>query len=261
MVLSSVYRIHAEISEVAGGLEVAAGSEVEFISPLEFREWDFIADLHKKGIIHYPRRYDLSINNDSNCSYKEIVDHYLTIHTHFTTMGLMFTDLTSGQHCAVLNPVYEEVKNIRGNNPNLQYQYLCLRRTGKVMDFLKYFPMYKKAFYNFRDEFETYVTNLHNAYFTKFVQSVKTGSDTIISKKYYYHACQIHFRIFLPSMTNFPNKTVITRKVVRAYLDSLDPDHLLHTLNYEKKQYCDSLRSLVESKEDASVIDPPSNTC
>jgi hypothetical protein len=32
------------------------------------------------------------------------------------------------------------VRHLRGNQPKLQYQYLCLRHSGKLPEFLKFYP-------------------------------------------------------------------------------------------------------------------------
>ena len=38
------------------------------------------------------------------------------------------------------NPNYEHVRHLRGNQPKLQYQYLVLRQSGKVKEYLQYYP-------------------------------------------------------------------------------------------------------------------------
>lgn len=224
MVLVSVY-------------EIISKNSACFISPCEYKKWDFLESLKEKGIIHYPSV--LTIEEDTNSSsYKSIISKHLTIHTPFTTMGLMFTNVKTGDHCPVVNATYEEAKKLRGNHPNLQYQYLCVRRTGKITEFLKYFPMYKKMFYGFNNDFCNYAHNLHQAYMQKYVLS----SSTEISKKYYYHVKQIHHTLYLPSLQS-GSKIIIRKTIVRDYLDSLDPDVLLHILNYEKLQYVKAFSS------------------
>jgi hypothetical protein len=61
----------------------------------------------------------------------------------------MITDLSTGQPFAVINPNYSDLAALRGNHPNIQYQYLCLRRIGKVAAFLQYFPQYISEFTKF----------------------------------------------------------------------------------------------------------------
>jgi len=109
-------------------------------------------------------------------------------------MGIMLTNISTGERASMSNPVYEEIKKIRGNNPNLQYHYFCLERIGQKAQFLEYFPMYTKIFNNFGRQYNEFITNVHQSYFSFYVK--KEGIP--ISKKYFIHASIIHHQIFLP---------------------------------------------------------------
>jgi hypothetical protein len=52
----------------------------------------------------------------------------------------------TGDRVTVKSDNYERLKAIRGNHPNLQYQYLAIMRTGKTVEFLHYFPVDRKLF-------------------------------------------------------------------------------------------------------------------
>ena len=63
------------------------------------------------------------------------VDSYEHIHlTDYTNVGIMLYHAESGTRTSFVNPQYTSMKEFRGNNPNLQYQYLCVSRAGKVKE-------------------------------------------------------------------------------------------------------------------------------
>ncbi len=40
---------------------------------------------------------------------------------------------------------------MRGNNPKLQYNYLCLKQENKVKEFLQYYPEHNVIFNKFKN--------------------------------------------------------------------------------------------------------------
>jgi hypothetical protein len=152
--------------------------------------------------------------------------------TIYTPMGWVLTHALTGERFAVDNPHYVRLKAIRGNNPNLQYHYLALYRINQVSEFLSWFPMYKKQFYEFYTQYHAFVTDVHNAYVSYYV--LKEGKP--IPKKYFVHAAKIHHNVYLPSIKSPEGKTVITHRVVREYVDSLTPSKLLYYLRYEEAE-------------------------
>ena len=150
--------------------------------------------------------------------------------TIYTPMGWMLTHSVTGDRIAIDNPHYLRLKTIRGNNPNLQYHYLSLYRINQVSEFLSWFPMYKKQFYEFYTQYHAFITDVHNAYVSYYV--LKEGKT--IPKKYFVHAAKIHHNVFLPSIHSPEGKTIITHRVVREYVDSLTPSKLLYYLRYEE---------------------------
>jgi hypothetical protein len=200
-----------------------------FISPFEYQSWAIFDNL-RDGIIYFPKMIDSSSSED----YITLIQNNISIHTPYTQMGLMMTNLITGKRCSIINPNYEEMCKIRGNHTNIQYQYLCLRRINKVLHFLKYFPQYKSLFYEYREQYETLLTNIHQSYISYYIQ--KNG--VFISKKYFPIIYDIHHSIFLPSVktslqNGFSNKIIIKRSVIKDYLNKLDPGKILHIINSE----------------------------
>ena len=182
--------------------------------------------------VYFPKRVFIG-NGDT---IEDVVSRHLTIQTPSSVMGLMIKNTKTGNRAVSLNPAFEEYKRIRGNFPNLQYQYLCLRRTNQVLDFLRHFPQYKKIFYDYKEQYIMFAKNLHQTYFDYYV----TKKIKEVSPKYFYYINQIHYTIYIPSLQRQTTddeknvKTVVKLSVVIDYMNSLDPGHLLHLMNYER---------------------------
>jgi hypothetical protein len=192
---------------------------VTFISP-EIYEQD---PIFEKYSIHFPKSFDLQ-----KYPVEEYIRVHASIHTPLIIPGIMITDVSTGQTYAQINPNYLELAELRGNQPNIQYQYLCLRRIHKVAAFLQHFPQYNSVFTQYKIQYDTFVTNVHQSYLSYYVR--KEG--IMISPKYFPTIYEIHHSIFIPSMTN-KEKIIIRRKVVKDFIDQMDPAKILFLLNYD----------------------------
>lgn len=195
-------------------------SVVNFISP-EIYQLNPIFE--KYSMIHFPKSYDLQ-----KYPVEEFIRVHSSIHTPLIVAGIMITDLTTGQTYAQINPNYLELAELRGNQPNIQYQYLCLRRIQKVAAFLQHFPQYNSVFTKYKLQYDTFITNVHQSYLSYYVK--KEG--IVISPKYFPTIYDIHHSIFIPSMTN-KSKIIIRKNVVKEYIDQFDPAKILYLLNYD----------------------------
>ena len=213
MYLVSVCELHYDDKE----------NNIRYVSRLEYETFPFLSD-HKDSLIYFPKRYS---NNSSLEEYKKTFDDLQTVKE---TMGISISNVVTGERCEVMNPNYREAKEIRGNNFNLQFHYLCLLKLGKVNQFLRYFPHYREMFFNFKDQLSRFITNLHQTYFKNFVAKTIKGQ---IHKKYYYHISQIHKTIYIPSVVR-GEKMKIKRSVVASYVESMEPGQILHMINFEK---------------------------
>jgi len=192
-----------------------------YIPPTVYEQWTIFDSI--RGIIDFPKQYDLT-------TYVQCEDTILSIQNDFNNIGMMLTNIETGERTALKNPAYDEIKKLRGNNPNLQYQYLCLRRMNKVKKFLQYFPQYTMTFSNFYKGFNDFVTNTHSSYVAYYIKK----NPEPISKKYFPHIYKIHHTVYLPSLQS--EKLIIRRKIVQNYFDAMEPRDLIYHLNYDKRQ-------------------------
>jgi len=160
------------------------------------------------------------------------VKSYEHIHrTDYTNMGIMLYHTESGTRTSVVNPQYTNLKEFRGNNPNLQYQYLYLSRAGKVREYIEAFPVYKQIFYAFHKQSADFIRTIHNAYVTYFIK--KQGKNVHIEESIFRHICNLHNKIYLPSVCNGAG-VIITCKVVADYFNGMEPKEQLYHLNRKK---------------------------
>lgn len=193
-------------------------NNIRYVRKSEYESWDFIKNL--EGIIYFPKTIDNIID------YENI---YMNMQIPKENMGICVTN-ENGDRCEIINSNYKEAKDIRGNNFNLQFHYLCLLKLDKVSQFLNHFPSYKDSFLTYRKQLSKFITNLHQTYFKYYVSKHIKGP---IHKKYYYHINQIHKNIFVPSIEK-GEKKIIKRAIVSDYVMSLEPGQILHMINFEK---------------------------
>jgi hypothetical protein len=225
-----VFPIKTPKMYLVGVYEICELNIIRYVSPLDYENWSVL----KNKRIYFPEEYDIEkmITEDGEICYESVQDEYVSIQTPILSrMGIMIANVGSGEHCLVMNPTYEEYKRIRGNYPDNQFLYLHLLKLGIVMEFLQFFPQYRKLFFRFRDEYETLIKNIHQSYLSYFI--LKKG--VIIQKKYMTHIYALHHNIYLPSLST-QEKQIITKKRVKEYMSSLEPGQILHTLNYDKRE-------------------------
>lgn len=138
--------------------------------------------------------------------------------------GVMITELDTGFRTSFANIKYEEVKLLRGNNPNLHYQYLVLRKVNRDAEFLRYFPQYSAHFARFREHFEAYATRIHRLYID--IHVTKTiALDAVVDKRDKYHIEKLHYNFYIPALKVHRTSDVdgpkpkVTRATVIEYLD------------------------------------------
>lgn len=195
-----------------------------------FMEWPEIKPFN--GLIRFPR----VLKTNENDTYESLENKYCS---HFgktsnLVVGLMITDLELGMRTSIMNKSYEQLREIRGNNPNLHYHFLSLYKAGKINEFLFYFPMYKKAFYKFREQSALFIRNVHDAYVIYYVK--KQGKEIRIPKHIFRHIFKLHHEVHLQTIqTETP--VIITHKIVADWFNSMEPKEQLYQLNYKNREY------------------------
>jgi hypothetical protein len=194
----------------------ATTNTAHFIHPSVYQCWPIFQSIH--GIIEFPKEPEVKYAT---------IEEYRQSFCILQLPGLMFLN-ASGERTVLENPGYVELKTLRGNNPNLHYQYLCLLRIGKVLDFLGYFPQYKKVFRAFYTQWESFVTNIHQSYVSYYVKH----ENVPISKRYFPLIHKLHHEVYIPSIAT--EKIIMRRSEVRKRLLEISPSEIFYYLYKEE---------------------------
>jgi hypothetical protein len=175
----------------------------------------------------------------SFASYTELIERFASPNTPYDILGIVVKNLETGERTKFRNPIYEEIRHLRGNQPKLQYQYLTLRHSGKLSEFLKYYPETKEEMSKFRDQVHMFTNALHKNYISCYVKKEKPLKE--FSNQYRTHMYKIH-QIFLNDLR--PLGLIVTNTVVIKYVNDLHPSLLMHCLNYNmRKRMVDSIKT------------------
>lgn len=151
--------------------------------------------------------------------------------TPYNVMGFVVHHPVSGQRTKMRNPTYEYVKALRGNNPRLDYRYLELRSSGRVREYLNYFPEHSFAFNEYRKKIHVFTKHLYNNYVNCYI--LKKNKLSYFSTQYKTNMYNLHQLYF---NTYKPKGQYITHSVVIEFVNSLPVPLLLHSMNYEYVQ-------------------------
>ena len=177
------------------------GTTIMFPRRRFFKNWEM---LQSEKLIHLK-------DNEENC-------------------GFIATHLSSGERCKFYNGHYKELLRMKTIKSQFLLQYLCLRRTGLLNNYLIQYPGNRKTFRLFKDHFSCFVENLHTGYLMKYVWKIET--DT--SNKFNQYIDQIHREIFIP---NIKNREIISKKKVFDFLMKKHPGEILYVLFSDKRTY------------------------
>jgi hypothetical protein len=164
-------------------------------------------------------------------SYKDLIDKYGSMNTSYDIVGVVIHNKLTGERTKIRNPVYEQVRNLRGNQPKLQYQYLCLRKEGKVKDFLKYYPENKKEFSTFRDHVHLFTNSLYANYIACYIRKERPLIE--FSEQYRTHMFNIH-QLYMNELRE--KHLFVTNTVVQKYVNELHPSLLMYCLNFQMRK-------------------------
>jgi hypothetical protein len=174
--------------------------------------------------IKFPQEYTWN-------TYTELIEKYASMNTSYSVMGVVVYNNLTGERMKIRNPVYEQVRSLRGNQPKLQYQYLSLRKEGKVADFLKFYPENKKEFSTFRDQVHLFTSTLFANYIACYVKKEKPLKE--FSDQYRTHMFNIH-KIFMDDLRE--KKMFVTNTTVINYVNNLHPSLLMYCLNFQMRK-------------------------
>lgn len=164
-------------------------------------------------------------------SYQDLIDKYASNTTSYEIMGVVFKNVLTGERTKKRNPVYEQIKNLKCDQPKIQYRYLCLRKEGKVAEYLQYFPEHANECNKFRIQLHEFTNTLFSNYKECYIKKQKKLLDYPI--QYRSHMFNLH-NIYCTQL--FSQKLFITHKIVKDYINSLHPSQQMFSLNYHLRK-------------------------
>jgi len=164
-------------------------------------------------------------------NYSELIEKYGSMNTSYDIVGVVIHNKVTGERTKIRNPVYEQVRNLRGNQPKLQYQYLCLRKEGRVKDFLKFYPENKHEFSSFRDQVHLFTNTLYSNYVSCYIKKERPLLE--FSEQYRRHMFNIH-QHYMNELRE--KKQFINNTFVQKYVNELHPSLLMYCLNFQMRK-------------------------
>jgi hypothetical protein len=200
-------------------------------------EINFRSDETLCSIVNVPKIYSNKFNPTFE-NWNDVTDKFANKETTpYDIMGVVIKH--GGMRTKIRNPNYEFVRQLRGNQPKLQFQYYNLRRMGKVRDFLKFYPEYKRKFAAFRSHIHNYTDTLHQYYMRCFIKHEKPLKE--FPYEYKSHMYALH-QIYLNELRD--TKKFISLSKVIEYINNLAPAQLMFTINYRlRKQYVEDKKN------------------
>ena len=177
-------------------------------------------DAFSMTTVKVPRKYEWA-------AYSELIGQFGSLNTPFRQVGVVIYNVETGERTKIRNPVYERVRHLRGNQPKIQYHYLCLRAEGKVGEFLKYYPENNAMFLGFRDQVHGFTNTLFRNYISCYIKKERPLIE--FSPQFRTHMFNLH-QIYITQLKE--NKQFITNLIVINYVNGVHPTLLMHSLNY-----------------------------
>ena len=167
-------------------------------------------------------------------TFEELKEKYASMNTPYEDVGVMVY-ASNGDRTKFRNPNYEEIRLLRGNQPKLEYHYLALRKTGKMEQYLKYFPEYKKKFLEFREKLHRFTKTLHQNYVSCYVKKEMPLKD--FPSQYRSMMYNLH-QFYLNELRE--TSQYVSNAVVIQFVNNLHPSQQMFLLNYNmRKQVID----------------------
>jgi len=166
--------------------------------------------------------FDKMITNRDPICARDIGEHEGSL---YYPPAWILTNNRTGQRCEIKNPFYESAKELRNIQPNMRYQYLILRKSNRLSDYVLAYPRYRSNIIELEKEYEGFITEVHRAYVKFYIKKERAEH---IPKKYFVHAARIHHNLYLKQPA-VPRLNV-TREVVYFYFDRFSATKMFYFL-------------------------------
>lgn len=161
-------------------------------------------------------------------NWEDLNNYFKEMDINYQINGVNIYNPKTGERSKIRNPNYEYVRHLKGNSPKIQYQYYCLRNTGKVKEFLKYYDEHRNIFTKLREDLHNWTGNLHKNYIACYIKKEKPLID--FPKKYRTHMFLLH-QIYINDLREMGH--YVSKQIVVKYVNSLEPAKLMYSVNFD----------------------------
>lgn len=189
-------------------------------------------------IIKKPRVFDKYSSNYIS----QLKDVFESEDNSYKMMGIVIN--CGGDRTKVWNPNYLKVKKLRGNNPKIQFQFYHLLKDKLIVQFLRYYPEYKKLFQEFKIDLFGYTEQLWRKYRACYIYREKPLKE--FGKQYRTHMFNIH-QLYLTELKRANKHT--DKKFVIDYVNKLSPAELMYSINFVYREQKVDENTVVASKD------------
>jgi hypothetical protein len=204
---------------------------------IDYREYILKNKKLQNATIKLPSSYEAT-------SYSDLIEKYASMNTPYAIPGVVIYS-PHGYRTKIRNPNYEYVRELRGNQPKLQYQFLCLRKVRRIVEFLIFYPEYKTYFETFRKQLHQFTHAAHLNYISCYIKKEKSLIE--FPKQFRSIMYQLH-QLYLNDLRD--KKLFVTKQVVIDYINGLHQSQQMYFLNYNfRKNQIDIQTCGIDSNE------------
>ena len=187
----------------------------------------------KNTTVRFPEKIPLTTYEDLETKMTDFSDYKM--------VGTMVYHGCSGARTKCRNPAYEEIRQLRGNQPKLQYRYLELRKINKLNEYLYYYPEVRGDCAKYREQLYKYTRNLHSNYLRCYVKKQKPLKEFLY--QYRTHMFNLH-QLYLED-----TKKIINLERVKTYINELPVSALMYSLNYNLRKQTEDCNTMNAIRE------------
>lgn len=177
------------------------------------------------GFLRQEFRKFVSEDEDDQDEALEIIDELDLNDRKLYPPAWILVNKTTGDKIEIENPYYRKAKELRNIQPNLRYQWIDLKLSGKLDAYTRVFTTYNPVFAHFQLEYDEFVDAAYQTYVSYYIMKRKD----IFPKKYFIHAAALHHNVYIPSL-KAGKKRAIAIDVVNKYFESFSTGKLYYSL-------------------------------
>lgn len=206
-----------------------------------------VAEHFKNTKVQFPKIIsECNINDVAKLSSDYLLDNQLSVENYnnheyptYKEEGIMFIHKNTFEFSKCINPQYEMVKSILGNQPKMEFRYAELwsdtvmnakndDNENKLTLFIKYFPEFSYSYKTFNGKMSQFLNNVYSAYIDCFIHKMKPLKE--FPFQYRPHLFEIH-NLYKNELR--PNGKHMSLPIVFKYFANLPTAKTMFALNYE----------------------------